>query len=49
MIVRIGNYLCHTFAIRGCEHGHVVNAIGCAAIIIPLAIVALFLMHRSHR
>lgn len=49
MIVKTGNYLCHAFAIRGCEQGHVVNAIGYAAIIVPLVIAALFLMHRSHR
>jgi hypothetical protein len=48
-VSKVGNYLCHALSIGGCEHSHVIQSIGYAALLIPLVVVATIIMHGGHR
>lgn len=49
MAIKIGNYLCHALSIGGCEHSNVVNALGYGAMILPVAALAMLMLHGGHR
>lgn len=48
MVNKVGNYLCHSLHISGCEYGHIVEALGYGAVVLPILFVGLIFMHRSH-